>query len=60
MYRVKLKYIDVNELNSIIIFDCEQFNIDYDKYQFKNIVTSQFILTDLEVDNKDIALIKII
>lgn len=60
MYRVKLKYIYSGELDSLITFDCEHFSIDCEKYKFKNIVTSQFVLTDLEVNNKDIALIKII
>lgn len=41
------------------MFDCQYFDFDSNKYNFKNIVMSNFIINDLEVSNEDIALIKI-
>ncbi|XTR38245.1 hypothetical protein ACQQ2T_02415 [Paraclostridium tenue] len=59
MYRVQLKYLDINSEENPIIFDCQYFDFDSNKYNFKNVVLSNFIINDLEVSNEDIALIKI-
>ena len=59
MYRVQLKYLDVNSEENPIIFDCQYFSFDSIKYNFKNVVMSNFIINELEVRNEDIALIKI-
>ncbi|SCJ18275.1 Uncharacterised protein [uncultured Clostridium sp.] len=57
MYRVQLKYLDVNSKENPIIFDCQYF--DSEKYNFKNVVMGNFIINKLEVNNEHIALIKI-
>ena len=45
--------------NEICRFTCENFNINDKGYKFENITMDNFILNDLEVNNEDIALIKI-
>ncbi|MDU1539048.1 MAG: hypothetical protein E6902_05450 [Paeniclostridium sordellii] len=55
MYRVQLKYLDINSEENPIMFDCQYFDFDSNKYNFKNIVMSNFIINDLEVSNEDIA-----
>ncbi|GAA0862235.1 hypothetical protein [Paraclostridium tenue] len=59
MYRVQLKYLDVNSKENPIIFDCQYFDFDSEKYNFKNVVMGNFIINKLEVNNEHIALIKI-
>jgi hypothetical protein len=51
--------MDLNNEDSPIIFDCQHFSFDSEKYQFENIIMNNFVLKDLEINNKDIALIKI-
>jgi len=58
MYEVQMKYVDLFNLDALK-FTCENFNISNDGYTFENITIDNFILNDLEVKNKDIALIKI-
>lgn len=58
MYEVQMKYVDLFNLD-ILKFNCENFNISKEGYIFENITTENFKLNDLEVKNKDIALIKI-
>ncbi|CEN75757.1 Uncharacterised protein [[Clostridium] sordellii] len=59
MYRVNLRYKDFESLDKNILFDCEDFNINRDIYEFKNIVIDQCILNALEIKNEDITFIKI-
>ncbi|MCR1849560.1 hypothetical protein NSA42_09750 [Paeniclostridium sordellii] len=59
MYRVNLRYKDFESLDKNVLFDCEDFNINRDVYEFKNIVIDQCILKDLEIKNEDITFIKI-
>lgn len=59
MYRVQLKYIELNSIDSPIVFDCQQFEFRDNSYQFINIIMNNFYIRDLEVSNEDIALIKI-
>lgn len=58
MYEVQMKYVDLFNLDTLK-FNCENFNISKEGYIFENITTENFRLNDLEVKNKDIALIKI-
>ena len=58
MYEVQMKYADFFNFDTLK-FTCENFNISNDGYTFENITIDNFILNDLEVKNKDIALIKI-
>lgn len=58
MYEVQMKYVDLFNLDTLK-FNCENFNISKEGYIFENITTENFKLNDLEVKNKDIALIKI-
>ncbi len=58
MYEVQMKYVDLFNLDTLK-FNCENFNISNDGYIFENITIDNFRLNDLEVKNKDIALIKI-
>ncbi|CEQ23188.1 Uncharacterised protein [[Clostridium] sordellii] len=59
MYRVNLRYEDFESLDKNVLFDCEDFNINRDIYEFKNIVIDKCILKDLEIKNEDITFIKI-
>ncbi|GAA0105226.1 hypothetical protein UT300013_18500 [Paraclostridium sordellii] len=59
MYRVNLRYKDFESLDKNVLFDCEDFNINRDIYEFKNIVIDQCILNALEIKNEDITFIKI-
>lgn len=54
-----MKYIDINDVDTPINFRCENFNIHNNGYRFEHILMDNFILSDLEVSNEDIALIKI-
>lgn len=58
MYEVKMKYMDESNLN-MFNFKCEKFNIDSNGYKFENIIMDNFMITDLEVNNEDIASIMI-
>lgn len=58
MYEVQMKYLDTN-YNNLLNFRCEKFNIGDSGYKFENIVMENFTISDLEVNNEDIALIKI-
>ncbi len=59
MYRVVLKRINTDYLNENMIFDCQYIDIDSSKYKFENVVMNNFVIKDFEVNNEDIALIKI-
>ncbi|CEN79720.1 hypothetical protein [Paraclostridium sordellii] len=59
MYRVNLRYKDFESLDKNVLFDCEDFYINRDIYEFKNIVIDQCILNALEIKNEDITFIKI-
>lgn len=59
MYEVQMKYLGLNENNNLLNFKCEKFNIGNGGYKFENIIMENFIISDLEVNNEDIALIKI-
>lgn len=58
MYEVNMKYMDENNLNNFN-FTCEKFNIDNNGYKFENIIIDNFKITDLEINNEDIASIRI-
>ena len=58
MYEVEMKYADLFNVDTLN-FTCENFNINDNGYKFENITMDNFILNDLEVNNEDIALIKI-
>ena len=53
-----MKYMDENNLNNFN-FRCEKFNIDNNGYKFENITIDNFQISDLEVNNEDIASISI-
>lgn len=55
MYEVQMKYVNENPFD----FKCESFRVDDNGYKFENIMMDNFIITDLEVNNDDICLIKI-
>ena len=59
MYRVVLKYMNTDYLSENMIFDCQHIGFDNFKYRFENIVMNNFFIKDFEVNNEDIALIKI-
>lgn len=59
MYKVQMKYIDANDIEGPIMFDCQYVDFNNDGYQFKNIVMDNCVIEDLEVNHNDIALIKI-
>lgn len=59
MYEVLMKYINIDDNNSMFTFKCENFSVKSDGYKFKNILMDDFIISDIEVNNEDIALIKI-
>lgn len=59
MYEVKMKYMDTENEGDLFRFICEKFNIENNIYKFENILTDKFIISDMEVNNEDIALIKI-
>ncbi len=59
MYEVKMKYMDVENNGDSFRFRCEKFNIENNIYKFENIFIDEFIISDMEVNNEDIALIKI-
>lgn len=58
MYEVQMRYMNENNPD-LFSFTCEKYNIDNDCYRFENIVMDNFRLIDLEVNNEDIAVIKI-
>ena len=58
MYEVQMRYMNDNNPD-IFSFTCEKYDIDNSCYRFENIVMENFILMDLEVNNEDIAVIKI-
>lgn len=59
MYEVQMKYIDVNDIDTPLMFRCENFNVSDNGYKFEKILMDNFEISDLEVSNKDIALIRI-
>lgn len=59
MYEVQMKYINVEESDNPFAFKCESFSVGNNGYRFENILMDNFIIGDLEVNNDDIALIKI-
>lgn len=58
MYEVQMKYIDENN-HDLFNFTCESFDINSNGYRFENIIMNNFKILDLEVNNEEIALIKI-
>lgn len=59
MYEVQMKYSDRYDDFTSVKFTCEKFDINNNGYKFKNIQMENFILSDLEVNKEDIALMKI-
>lgn len=59
MYDVQMKYINIGDNDSVFAFKCENFSFQNNGYKFENILMDDFIISDLEVNNEDIALIKI-
>ena len=59
MYEVQMKYLDRYDDISPVMFTCEKYNIDDNWYKFENIQMENFVLSDLEVNKEDIALMKI-
>lgn len=59
MFKVQMKYIDANDIEEPLMFDCQHVNFDSSGYQFKNIVIDNCVIEDLEVNNDDIASIRI-
>lgn len=55
MFEVKMKYMDNIENNDLLSFKCEKFDIVNSGYKFENILIDNFQLSDLEVNNEDIA-----
>lgn len=58
MYYVKMKYVDNYNLD-VFNFKCEKLNIENNTYKFENIFINDFMISDMEVNNEDIAIIKI-
>lgn len=59
MYEVQMKYLDRYDDISPVMFTCENYNIDDNGYKFENIQMENFVLSDLEVNKEDVALMKI-
>lgn len=59
MYEVLMKYMNRGNNDSPFEFKCENFSVQNNVYKFENILIDDFIISDLEVNNEDIALIKI-
>lgn len=59
MYEVQMKYLDRYDDISPVMFTCEKYNIDDNGYKFENIQMENFVLSDLEVNKEDIALMRI-
>lgn len=59
MYEVQMKYLDRYDDISPVMLTCEKYNIDDNGYKFENIQMENFVLSDLEVNKEDIALMKI-
>lgn len=59
MYEVQMKYIDTNDIDEPFMFACENFNVENNGYRFEKVFMKDFVIGDLEVNNEDIALIKI-
>ena len=59
MYEVKMKYMDMENNEDLFSFRCEKFNIEDNIYKFENIFIDEFIISDMEVNNQDVALISI-
>lgn len=59
MFKVQMKHVDANDVEEGIIFDCQYINFNLDGYKFKNIVIDNCVVDDFEVNNKDIASIRI-
>ena len=54
-----MKYLDRYDDISPVMFTCEKYNIDDNGYKFENIQMENFVLSDLEVNKEDVALMKI-
>lgn len=54
-----MKYINIGNRDNPFAFRCENFIVENNGYKFENILMDDFIISDLEVNNDDIALIKI-
>ena len=59
MYEVQMRYLDKHEDILPLVFICENYNINDNGYKFENIQMENFILSDLEVNKDDVALMKI-
>lgn len=58
MYEVQMRYMNENN-SDLFSFTCEKYDIANNFYRFENIVMDNFRLMHLEVNNEDIAVIKI-
>lgn len=54
-----MKYMNIGNNDNPFAFTCENFIVENNRYKFENILMDDFIISDLEVNNDDIALIKI-
>lgn len=59
MYEVKMRYKDVEHNTDPFSFRCEKFNIANNSYTFENVFMDNFLISDMEISNDDIALIRI-
>lgn len=59
MYEVQMRCMHSENNGNPFNFRCEKFNIENNQYKFENIFIDDFIISDMEVSNEDIALIKI-
>ena len=59
MYEVQMRCMHSENNGNPFSFRCEKFNIENNQYKFENIFIDDFIISDMEVNNEDIALIKI-
>lgn len=54
-----MKYMNIGDNDGPFAFKCDNFSVQNNGYRFENILIDNFIISDLEVNNEDIALIKI-
>ena len=54
-----MRYMNVEHNSDPFNFSCEKFKIENNNYKFENVFINDFILSDIEISNEDIALIKI-
>lgn len=59
MYDVQMKYAKLGDSDNTTYFKCENIRFYNNGYRFENILMDEFTISDLEINNEDIALIKI-